>query len=309
MKPVLHIALVAALGMMIIACNQPFEPDGPASSKLVVYSILNGASSTQYVRLAATYATPPSPSLRGASVSMTSNGRTVQFRDTTIATVDEQGAPLTIPVFVATQMPITGGSAYTLHVTDPSGLKADVRTTALVPPDFAITNAKVLSRSVRSQIILNTTFGSFDGAFVMHFYLDFYAYVNGGWELHRAEVPTRSYENNDGSTVKVFPGLDLVKPFVASRPGSVPIQFDTLQYDQTRAEVLSRYPAAPVVWLRAVFVLSQVDDVLYNYYYVNNGPTDHSTIRMDQPDYTNIPKGLGVFGSSVSTTVSYPLTN
>jgi hypothetical protein len=119
----------------------------------------------------------------------------------------------------------------------------------------------------------------------------------------------RSYEADGGGTVKVFPGLGLVKPFVASRPSTVPIQYDTLQYDHTRAEVLSRYTAAPVVWLRAVFVLSQVDDVLYNYYYVNNGPTDHSTIRMDQPDYTNIPQGLGVFGSSVSTTVSYPLNN
>jgi hypothetical protein len=42
---------------------------------------------------------------------------------------------------------------------------------------------------------------------------------------------------------------------------------------------------------------------------VNNGPRDNSTIRMDQPDYTNIPNGLGVFGSSVMVTMSYPLTN
>ncbi len=308
MKPGLHIALVGVLGMMLMACNQPFEPDGPASSKLVVYSVLNGASSTQFVRLAATYATAPSPSLRQASVSMTSNGTTVQFRDTTIATVDAAGAPVSIPVFVATQMPIIGGSSYTLHVTDPSGLRADVRTTALVPPDFAITNAKVLSRSVRSQIILNTTFGSFDGAFVMHFYLDFYAFVNGGWELQQEEVPLRRYEETDGSMVKVYPALDLVRTHAASR-AIVPIRYDTLQYDQTRSDIITRFPAAPVVWLRARFVLTQIDNVLYNYYYVNNGPRDNSTIRMDQPDYTNIPQGLGVFGSSVTVTRNYPLTN
>lgn len=308
MKPALHIVLVGLLGLLVTACNQPFEPDGPANSKLVVYSILNGASSTQYVRLAATYASAPPPSLRGASVSMTANGRTVQFRDTTIATVDANGAPVSIPVFVATQMPITGGDSYALHVTDPSGLKADVRTTALVPPDFAITNAKVLNRSVRSQIILNTNFGSFNGAFVMHFYLDFYAFVNGGWELQQEEVPLRSYEEMNGTLVRVYPTLDLVRTHAASR-ATVPIRYDTLQYDQTRAEVISRYPAVPVVWLRARFVLTQIDDVLYNYYYVNNGPRDNSTIRMDQPDYTNIPRGLGVFGSSVTVTMTYPLTN
>ncbi len=304
-----HTALAAGLMITLAACNQPFEPDGPASSKLVVYSILDGTSSTQYVRLSTTYAEPPSTGLHGASVTMTYDNKTVVFRDTTITATDASGSTMPVQVYVASPMAITSGSTYTLHVTSPSGLTANVSAAALRRPFFSINNTRTLSRSVKQQIVLNTSFGSMEGAFVMHFYLDFYAYVNGGWELHRAEVPTRSYENNDGSTVKVFPGLDLVKPFVASRPGSVPIQFDTLQYDQTRAEVLSRYPAAPVVWLRAVFVLSQVDDVLYNYYYVNNGPTDHSTIRMDQPDYTNIPKGLGVFGSSVSTTVSYPLTN
>jgi hypothetical protein len=308
MKPFFHIALVGVLGLLVISCNQPFEPDGPANSKLVVYSILNGASSTQFVRLSGAYATAPAPSLRGASVWMTYDGKTKQFRDTTVSTVDASGAPVNIPVFVAYQMPITGGSKYTLHVTDPSGLSADVRSTALQPPSFTINNAKVLSRSVRSQIILNTTFGSFDGAFVMHFYLDFYAFVNGGWELHREEVPSRSYEETDGTTVKVYPSLDLVSTYSASRT-TVPIPFDTLQYDQTRSEIITRYAAAPVVWLRATFVLSQIDDVLYNYYYVNNGPRDNSTIRMDQPDYTNIPNGLGVFGSSVMVTMSYPLTN
>ena len=308
MKPLIHIALVGLLGALAICCNQPFEPDGPANSKLVVYSILNGASSTQFVRLSTTYDASPAPSLRGASVSMTFDGRTVQFRDTTVTTTDASGAPASIPMFVAYQMPITGGSKYTLRVTDPSGLGAEVRSTALQPPYFALNNAKVLSRSVRSQIILNTTFGSFDGAFVMHFYLDFYAYVNGGWELHREEVPVRSYEESDGTTVKVFPSLDLVRTYSASRT-MVPIKYDTLQYDQTRSEIVSRYTAAPVVWLRATFVLSQIDDVLYNYYFVNNGPRDNSTIRMDQPDYTNIPKGLGVFGSSVMVTMTYPLAN
>lgn len=308
MKPTIHIALVAALGLSLVSCDQAFEPDGPAHSKLVVYSILNGASSTQFVRLSTTYSTPPAPSLRGASVWMTYDGTTVQFHDTTITTVDDAGATQTIPVFVAYQMPITGGSTYALHVTDPSGLSADVRSTALRPPSFSINNTKVLSRKVRAQIILNTTFGTSRGAFVMRFYLDYYAFVNGGWELQREEVPARSYMETNGTTVKVYPALDLVSTFSAAR-ATVPITFDTLQYDETRAQIISRYPAAPVVWLRATFVLSQIDDVLYNYYYVNNGPSDNSTIRMDEPDYTNVPAGLGVFGSSVIVTMTYPLTN
>jgi hypothetical protein len=304
----LHIALVAAAVCVLPACNQPFEPDGPTHGKLVVYSILDGSGTRQYVRLSTTYAEPPVPVLHNASVWMTYGTTTVQFRDTTIMTTDASGNQVSVPVYAANAFTITGGTKYTLHVTEPTGLNVDVAASALQKPSFSINNTKTLSRSVRQQIILNTTFGSKSGAYVMHFYLDFYAFVNGGWELHRVEVPSRAYINGLGSLVKIYPTLDLVGPLAASQ-SIVPIKYDTLQYDATRADVISQYPAAPVVWLRAVFVLSQIDDVLYNYYYVNNGPSDQSTIRMDQPDYTNIPKGLGVFGSHVVTTMIYPLTN
>jgi hypothetical protein len=308
MRHLLHIALAAACACVVPACNQPFEPDGPTHGKLAVYCILDGSGTKQYVRLSTTYAEPPSPVLHNASVWMTYDNKTVQFRDTTVMTTDASGNQVAVPVYAANAMTIASGTTYSLHVTDPSGLNVEVAAAALQKPSFSINNTKTLSRSVRQQIILNTTFGSKSGAYIMHFYLDFYAFVNGGWELHRTEVPVRSYVDNGGNTVKVYPALDLVAPFSAGRT-IVPIRYDTLQYDAARAGVISKYTAAPVVWLRAVFVLSQIDDVLYNYYYVNNGPTDQATIRMDRPDYTNIPKGLGVFGSFVSTTMTYPLTN
>jgi hypothetical protein len=300
------IACAAMLFSMLPACNQPFEPDGPVNSKLVIYSILNGASNDQYVRLSTTYAAPPGPELRNASVRMMVNGRTVVFRDTTITTTDALGNPAPINVYIAYNHPIAHGSSYQLQVSTPAGLTASVNATALQLPSFNLTNTTVLNRAGREQITLSTSFGSFTGAFVLHFYLDFYAYVDGGWELHRTEVPLSTRPDKDGNLVKVFPSLSLVQALAASQK-VVSLQFDTLQYSQTRAEAMAQFAAAPVVWLQGVFVLTQIDNVLYDYYYVNNGPVDKSSVRLDQPDYTNIPGGLGVFGSSVTVTMSYPI--
>ncbi|MDD1749599.1 MAG: DUF4249 family protein, partial [Methanothrix sp.] len=281
--------------------------DGPVSSKLAVYSILNSASSTQFVRVGTTYANPPGPVIDDATVQMFTNGRTIPFRDTVVVGTDGAGNPLPINVYVAYNQPISPGSNYTLQVLTPTGLAATVNTQALLLPSIALKDTKILDRSTTEQITLNTIFRSSGGAYVLHFYLDYYAFVDGGWEFHRSEVPLSRYYDSNGNLIKTYPSLSLVRSLTPAQK-TVPILLDTTQYVNTRAEVIRQYPEAPVIWLQGVFVLTQIDDVLYNYYYVNNGPVDKSSIRLDQPDYTNIPGGLGVFGSSVTVTQTYPIT-
>jgi hypothetical protein len=48
---------------------------------------------------------------------------------------------------------------------------------------------------------------------------------------------------------------------------------------------------------RAVFYLIQFDRPLWSYWNASNGFHDRYTIRVDDPDYTNITGGVGVFGS------------
>jgi hypothetical protein len=138
----------------------------------------------------------------------------------------------------------------------------------------------------------------------MHFYVEFYVLIEGGWDLRREEVPFRSYIDGNGRQVLIYPPLALV---TGGSLGVTQIRFDPELYQQTRARILARYAAYPLIILRATFVLTQIDDALYSYYYLNNGPIDQSTIRADQPDYSNIANGFGVFGSTISTTMMYPL--
>jgi hypothetical protein len=306
MKTRFAIGLIGLLGCGLVACNQPFEPDGPTNNRLVLYSILNSSSTTQYVRLSATYATPPAQEFKNATVRMLCNGKTIVFRDTTVLTTDESGRSAPINAYVAYNTPITGGNTYELTAATASGLAASAQATALSVPAISLVNRTALDGSSESPVTLNTAFNSLSGAYELHFYVDFYALVDGGWELIRAEVPSEMSVDAQGSPVKVFPKLRSVK-IIAQSTKAIPLQYDVALYSAVRAEMISRYAAAPVVWLRAVFVLTQIDDVLYSYYYVANGSIDKSSVRLDQPDYTNISGGLGVFGSSVTVTATYPI--
>jgi len=46
-----------------------------------------------------------------------------------------------------------------------------------------------------------------------------------------------------------------------------------------------------------------VEPALYNYYGIANGFRDPNTIRVDEPDFTNIAGGVGVFGGFVQDTL------
>lgn len=299
--------ICAALGFvtLFVSCNQTFDPDGPTRSNLVLYSILSSQRDTQYVELSATYWPPDSGQVTNATVELQTATGTISFHDTTIQVAGDDGATTPVNMYVAYHASITGGASYTLIASVPSGLSASSSITTLVPPTIALTNAKSLKLNQSLPIVLNTSFSSVSGAYVLHFYIDFYALVDNGWELHRTEVPSGSYSDDNGNTVLEYPSFTRIATL--STPKAVQLTCDTLQYSAARARILKQYGNTSVVWLNATFVMMQIDDPLYDYYYVTNGPIDASGIHLDQTDFTNISGGYGVFGSSTMVTKQYSL--
>jgi hypothetical protein len=59
--------------------------------------------------------------------------------------------------------------------------------------------------------------------------------------------------------------------------------------------------------LTATYILTQVEPNLYMYYNLANGFQDEFSIRTDQPDYSNIQGGFGVFGAMTVDTVRVDL--
>ena len=291
------------IGLLLAGCNQPFEPNGPPGNTLVVYGILNSMSDTQYVRLSTTFASPPEPALRNASVTLTANTgsspRGFTFRDTTVLWSDSAGNPVPTNVYVAYNAPVRGNIAYQLQVSAPSGLSASSSVTALPLPFFGLKPG-----ATPGFFVLTRTFNSQAGAAILHFYLDYYVLVNNGWLLQSEEVPQSRSQDAAGNDVLGYPSIT---PTATLAAGGNEVSIDSTLFQITRVRVYKKYQPAPVVYLDIRFVLTQIDDALYDYYYLNNGPVDNSSIRLDVPDFTNIRGGLGVFGSRTEVVLLYPL--
>jgi hypothetical protein len=307
MKVQLRPLCILILGCLVASCDQSFEPNAPTSSRLVVYSLLNSTSSSQIVRLATTYDATPAPGVHNASVSLVGGGRTIVFRDTTIVDTSADGTIAPLDVYVATNASVNGGSSYRLEVSTQSGLTASGSATALTAPSFYLKNPLPLNYASTLQFMVSLTFGNITGAYVLHFYVEFNAYVNGKWELHRLEVPLRTYTNKDGELVNVYPAFALVQSLTQVQKSAI-IEYDTLMYKQTRGQAIQSFPAAPVRWTQAVFTLTQIDNPLYTYYRLQNGPVDRTSVRMDELDFSNITNGLGVFGGYAMVVRTYPIT-
>jgi hypothetical protein len=286
---------ILACAFGVISCNQPFAPDAPGNSRLVMYSILNVEQGTQYVRLQSTSPADPGAPLREATVRMKFTGGVVQFRDTVIERTLASGSTELLDVYVANNVAVKKNQNYVLEASTPSGLSAQATTTALALPDLYVKDPGGLGKGGNGPITLGASFGSVTGAWEMHFTIEFYALINGGWELRREEVPLRQYYSNAGTLVKVYSRLSPVPGWVSPDVPLV-VEFDTLLYQQTRSKIALEYTAAPVVFMYAVFSLTQVDNVLYSYYYIANGTEDRTSIRLDTPEFTNILGGVGVFG-------------
>ena len=287
------------LALLFTGCNQPFEPNGPVSSTLVIYGILSSRSDTQYVRLSSTFGTPPAPEIRDAAVTVTGGGGVFVFRDTTVTWRDTAGNPSPTNVYVAYNAPVRGNVVYQLQASTPSGLTASASMTALAQPFFSLKPGVT-----PGFFVLNRQFKTQSGAAILHFYLDYYALVNNGWELHTDEIPLRRYLDAAGNDAFEYPSFSPVGTLVA---GGTDVSIDSTLFQIFRVRALKKYLPNPVVYLDIRFVLSQVDDALYDYYYINNGPVDKSTIRLDVPDFTNIQGGYGVFGSRAEVILLLPL--
>jgi hypothetical protein len=287
------------LTLVFAGCNQPFEPVGPASNSLVLYGILSSRSDTQYVRLSSTFGALRGPDIKDASVTVTGGGRVIAFRDTTVFWRDTAGALSPTNVYVAYNARVSGNLEYRLQASTPSGLTASASITALSQPLFSLKPGVT-----RGFLVLTRQFKTLRGAAVLHFYLDYYVLVKNGWELHTEEVPSRRYLDAGGNDAFEYPSFSPVGTLAA---GGTDVSIDSTLLTITKARVYDRYSSSPLVYLDIRFIVTQIDDFLYDYYFLNNGPVDNSTIRLDVPDFTNIRGGYGVFGSRAEVILLLPL--
>ncbi|MEO8167958.1 MAG: DUF4249 family protein [bacterium] len=279
-------------GLILPGCNNEFNPNGPYKQKLVVYGVFSSRTDTQYVRVYTTYPSPGLSAEAGVTdvrVTVAQDANTTEFRDTTIQIVNSSGVQVPLRLFVAYAFRPAPGVNYDLSVVSPT--LGNVRSSA-----FGLYKGRMFTLSnPQGDIIVQVTPGVNVRAFIVRMYLVFSARVGSTWEIKRVEVPNLVTESGEF----LYP-----KPV---QSGLTTAGFAFQAYAALVTSLRSQYPAG-VQPSRIVFVLTEFDEPLYAYYSTANGFPDSGTLRLDEPDYTNIQGGLGVFGMTSETVVEADTT-
>lgn len=311
----LFIILLAAVAQLS-ACKESFEPKGLYEEKVVVFAILTTLSDTQYVRLYKTY----NPSgfnpleytadnaIAGAQVSITDGSKVFPFRDTTIVRTDKSRYQTEIKAYVAYRFPVERGKTYSLSVqVEPGNV---IRTELTVPPDatmrsdnfFILINPFAFNDAIDLKCFLSPL----TRGYVVHTFVEYDLRVNNSWTTRREEIPLgiRNYVD--------CKNYDPVYPQLQRRKAGQPelSLYSVSSYLTTLKKIWNSNPFTDVRMKQVVFELTQFDRNLYDYFNIVNGFRDEFSIRTDEPDYSSIPGGLGIFGALTkqSLVVSIPET-
>ena len=272
-------------------CEEPFSPKGPFEQQLVVYSVLDAKSDTQYVRLYLNY-NPPGfdPNAvtteqydTAALVTISAGSRNFVFHDTLLgptlhAFVDQAFRPLPGTAYALTIASRFGTASATTKIPAQGFMSVPDQSKLLFPNSFTDKN-----------IDINCTLGLNTKGFLVRFIL-VYSLENDTASVNTSEIPSSYRQDPTGQTTPVYPQLQ--RMFDPNPIISIPVT----NYLQSIAQLTSEH-GTRVILKQAKFYLIQADESAYNYYKIVNGFQDKYSIRTDQPDYTNIQNGLGVFGS------------
>jgi hypothetical protein len=136
-------------------------------------------------------------------------------------------------------------------------------------------------------------------AYIVRFTIEYEALTGGVWQPGRVEVPL-DRETSVGTAPGnyVYPSLmargQLSDVALEGRGGVV---FPGWAYRGVLSQLRSIYGGTNLRFRNAVFTLTQVNFALYAYYSTANAFFGAATLRLDEPDYSNIEGGLGVFGA------------
>ena len=290
---------------LINGCDNSFDPRGPYQKRLAVYSILSNRSDTQYVRIYTTY----NPSgfdptenasdthVRNANVTLTDDSTTYRLRDTVVTRVDKSRYTDDLRGYVAYPCLLRVGKSYRLTVTSDQG---NVQATVDVPGKGLLipNNPFVLQapdKYITEYITVTIQISPLTRGYVVRLYMDYDVKVGLEWVRRREEIPTAVVSGSGTEVQYDYPRLtrrtsDINQP-------NVNIHFPIAIYNSVFKRIVSQYGTDGFRLKSATYVLTQVEAGLYKYYNLANGFQDQYSIRTDQPDFSNIQGGLGVFGA------------
>ncbi len=311
-------AIICFIGLFT-SCNDSFDPIGIQEPRMVLYSILSTETDTQYVRVFSNYfpegsdpsKNPSEAVVKNATVVITDGVRNYSFHDTLLTRPDTSRYMEPIHAYVAYRFKPEGNKTYTVTVTSPT--HGTVSSSTRIPGRSVLTieNFYLLEDPYRYSNLSPTvsfTLSPVTSAYTVKMFLEFEAQRSGVVGIYRREVPE--------SMKPIICAFDLfeytyppikrkLNPPVFGAEFRDSYRFTYFAYRRS-IEFVYQTSLNPV-FKRVIYYTIQFDENWYRYYTTARTFRDRFSMRLDEPDFTNIRGGVGLFASIAVDSVSWKL--
>ncbi len=231
--------------------------------------------------------------IAGAHVAVTGPRGTYVFRDTLLPRSDTSRYKTPVAAYVANWRP-EPGQTYTLVVN--AANVGSTSATVTLPEhsqtiywnpgtailDYPDSNKMITYIQAYARVPLLTKI------FTYQLMIDYDVLTSAGWQKQSIEVPV--WASDPSFRGVTYPSLQNAYIYANGfylKDG----------YVSTLIRVSTQYGSTNLVFKRIVFRLLQLDVNWYNYYNTVRMFRDPYSIRLDEPDFTNLSHGYGLFGA------------
>ena len=293
----------------LLACNQPFDPRGPLQKELVIFSIFSNDRDMQFVRVeqsympagfdATTYA--GDNSITNAIVTVSGAGALPPARDTTLPRSDTSRFKFPLRAYVVSPFRAAYGGSYQIRVQAPQLPLISASVFVPTKPALAVDLSSIAildeptTHPELAKIYFPFTLGYGAIGYIGRFFVDYDVLIGSEWVEERVEVPIQYfYRQIEDLNLVVWPALTAAPSNSRTTVGI----YDNHLYKAVLVSVAyTKYGYTKVIFNRIVFQLVQVEQNLYNYYRTAHAYSDPHSIRLDEPMYSNLTGGVGLFGA------------
>ena len=307
MKKLAAALFCTAQCFLSIGCHHTFSPKGPFEKQLVVYSVLSTEQDIQFVRVYTNYdvsgfdplANRSDTPVTGAQVVITGPHGSYILKDTLLQRPDTSRYKSPISAYTG-RWRAERGQTYTLTINAPGigSTSATVATPGTAQTIYWI-NGGMLDHPDSYQgtdyVGASTRFWESTKAFSFQMVIDYVFLSAGEWMEESIEVPIAA---NSSFSYVVYPSVYKVQVYA----GGVYMKDN---YMKTLARIAKLHAGTKLIFNRIVFRFLQIDQHWYDYYNTVREFQDPFSIRLDDPDFTNLSNGYGLFGACASDSIQH----
>jgi hypothetical protein len=291
------IFLCFASALFSFSCSENFNPEAPFKEQFVLNCIIRGDSLMQVATLGKTYAaTNSDPFVSGAPVYIKWKGHIFQMRDSSMTMADTSQYKGPVKFYY------TNAFVPSIHDTvEITANPADgvVLTSKTFVPNGVTFNATPAYVSWKTFSLSLNWLGSDGNNFFLPRLKILYLKNNETPSvLHTLDIPL-DYNVSGGIKTPVYPGVS---------PATT-IEYQRSMIDDYMLLISAGDDKENYRILSLQLDLLIFDQFLAGYISTTNGFLDNLSIRLDEPNYTNINGGLGIFGAYIYTHANIELSD